>query len=150
MMDACAARSIADIPANCISLKLAVNALANTYSDRGFVSAALNMILTIRDRQPDVPILVVSPVYFPNGETKPNALGMTLQRMRELDQEVVERMQDFGDRHIDYLDGLKIFGPADEHLLDQPAAIHPNAEAQYIMAERFAAEAFGPTGFLKL
>jgi hypothetical protein len=69
--------------------------------------------------------------------------------MRQLDQEIVERMQKFGDRKISYLDGLKIFGPADAHMLDLPAAIHPNAEAQHIMAERFALAAFGPEGFLK-
>ena len=48
-------------------------------------------------------------------------------------------MRHFGDQNIRYLSGLDIFGPADAHLLDPVAHIHPNAEAQYLMADRFVA-----------
>lgn len=148
MMDACAARSMAETPADCISLKLAVNAMGVHYSERTFVSAGLNMVLTIRDRQPDTPILIVSPICFPDGEAS-EAPGLNLQRMRQLDEEIVSRMQHYGDIHIAYLDGLQLFGPDDTHLLDE-SRIHPNAEAQYLIANRFGELAFGPQGFLRV
>lgn len=148
MMDACAARSLAETPAERISLKLAVNALGLHYNERTFVSAGLNMILTIRDQQPDTPILLVSPICFPDGE-EPDKPGLWLQRMRQLDEEIVERMQRYGDTNIAYLDGRQIFGPEDTHLFDE-SNIHPNAQAQYLIAERFSELVFGPSGFLRV
>lgn len=89
VMDACAARSLAETPADRISLKLVVNALGTYYNERTYVSAGLNMLLTIRDKQPDT------------------------------------------------------------HLFDE-SEIHPNAEAQLLIAKRFSELAFGLTGFLRL
>lgn len=148
MMDTAAARTIAETPAAAISLKLAVNAFGN-YDERTFLSAAQALVLAIRDRQPDVPILIVSPVCCPHLETAPSRTGITLQRMRELDEELVARMQAYGHSKIGYLDGLKLFGPDDVQLLHPEGNIHPNAQAQYLIADRFSTQAFAPGGLFQ-
>ncbi|MFW5857865.1 MAG: SGNH/GDSL hydrolase family protein [Planctomycetota bacterium] len=151
-MDCAAARTIAALPVDRISLKLAVNTMCGVYDDRTFVSAAEHMVLTIRDQQPTVPILVVSPFFCRRIETTPNRTGMTLRRMRFLDARLVKRLRACGDPAVHYLDGLRIFGEADEPLFchDGGARIHPNAEAQFRIADRFLRAAFAPGAPLAL
>ena len=89
----------------------------------------------IREKHPETPLVVISPIFSAFRETTPNAVGFTLAAMREEVAEAVKLMADAGDRNIHYVDGLKLFGPDLAHLL--PDELHPDAEGYKIMGENF-------------
>jgi lysophospholipase L1-like esterase len=62
---------------------------------------------------------------------------MTLRRAREIVEDVV-RVR--ADPHLQYLDGLALFGPGDAS--DLPDDLHPNAAGYQRMGERFHQQVF--------
>jgi hypothetical protein len=65
-LDQFAARTIRDLPAELISLKLGINVVnADTMRERAFVPAVHGLLDTIRDGHPDTPIVVISPIICP-------------------------------------------------------------------------------------
>lgn len=164
MLDQFVARSIGDAPGDVISLKLGINIVnGDTMRERTFVPAVHGFLDTIRERRPDTPILVVSPIFCPSAEDAPgptiaqedgtfatipgSALirngCLTLRRIRELLAAIVLTRSEH-DPNLHYLDGLSLFGQDD--LGDLPDLLHPNAAGYRRMGERFAAAAFGPGG----
>lgn len=162
-LDQFAARTIRDLPADVISLKLGINVVtADTMRERTFVPAVHGLLDTIRDGHPDVPIIVISPIVSPPAETHPGptipdtdgrfsaverpaalSLGaLTLARIRELLESIVENRREHGDANLHYLHGYELFGPGD--IADLPDDVHPNAAGYIRMGERFAAAAFSP------
>ncbi len=158
LLDSLVARSIAAVPAGAITLKIGVNIVNHdAMRERAFVAAVHGFLDTIRDRQPEVPVLLVSPLFCGMAETapgptlrevsdgrahfrhppRPAALApgaLTLERIRELLATVVARR---GDRHLHYRSGLDLFGAADAgHLHD---GLHPDADGQRLIAARFTA-----------
>ena len=111
---------------------------------------------TIRERRPDTPIMLISPIYCPSAETRPGptlpggkgkfvtipgfeqirAGCMSLARVREIITEVVESRRQSGDLSLHYLNGLELFGEADK--VDLPDDLHPNPAGYVRMGERFA------------
>ena len=74
---------------------------------------------------------VLTPIYSPPRETSPNAVGFTLAAMREEVAAAVETLRAHGDRHIHYVDGLRLFGSdLAGHLPDE---LHPDAEGYRLM-----------------
>ena len=164
-LDQFAARTIRDLPADLISLKLGINVVnADSMRERAFVPAVHGLLDTIRDGHPDTPILVISPIVCPvaeehPGPTLPTADGrfavidrpaelmlgaLTLSRIRELLEVVVLQRVGAGDTNLYYLHGFELFGPADvDDLLD---GLHPNSVGYRRMGERFAARAFRGDG----
>jgi lysophospholipase L1-like esterase len=57
---------------------------------------------------------------------------------------VAQRAAD--DPNLHHLDGLELYGPADEAELPLPDRLHPDPATHRLIAERFAAKAFGPGG----
>ena len=147
-LDAMAARTIGTLRADAISLKLGVNVHGQaSFSPRSFAQSVLGFILTVRDAHPDVPLLVLSPVYATTRERQENAVGMTIERMRHEIADVVERLRGRGDRGLHYRSGLELLGPGeDEQLAD---AVHPHGDGYELMGRRFADLAFGPEGPLR-
>ncbi len=164
MVDQFVARSIGDTPADAISLKLGINIVnGDTMRERTFVPAVHGFLDTIRERRPDTPILIVSPIFCPSAEDAPGPTipgedgkfttipgsaiirngCLTLRRIRELLEGVVA-VRSAHDPNLHYLDGLSLFGPDD--IDDLPDLLHPNAAGYRRMGERFAASAFGPGG----
>ncbi len=106
-------------------------------------------VQTIRDRHPTTPITIISPILSPEredsavsnipilrGETEPFVGDLTLEQMREIVRDVVERRRQRGDGAIDYLDGRELPGAADvEHL---PDGLHPSPSGYALMRVRFA------------
>jgi len=152
------ARSIRDLPADLISLKLGINVINSAnHTLRTFGPAVHGFIDTIRDGHPDVPILVISPVSCPAHEQNPGPSStgadgkvegqefsrhawigeLTLENIRETLKALVElRAQDDG--KIFYLDGLELFGHKDAPTM--PDGIHPDAAGYRLIAKNFVAK----------
>jgi hypothetical protein len=160
-LDPFAARMIASQPADLISLKLGINIVnGDTMRERTFVPAVHGLLDTIRERHPDTPVLVVTPITCPVAEDNPGptvqddagqvtfverspelAVGaLTLRRIRQLEAEIVAARRAAGDPHLHLLQGPDLFGPDD--LDDLPDGLHPNAAGYARMGERFHELAF--------
>jgi hypothetical protein len=152
------ARTIRDLPAELISLKLGINVVngANLTS-RTFGPAAHGFIDTIRDKHSTTPILVMSPVCCPAHENNPGpseagpdgmVMGqefsrhtwigeLTLCSIREILAELVE-VRAKTDPNIYYLDGLQLFSEIDAPSM--PDGIHPDAGGYRVIAQNFVAK----------
>ncbi len=163
-LDQFVARTIRDEPADVISLKAGINIVnADSLKERTYAPALHGFLDTVREGQPDTPILVASPIICPSAETNPgptvpNADGifetipghesvrpgsLTLQHVRSITETVIDLRQP-NDPNLHYLDGLELFGPADVD--DLPDALHPSPDGYVRIGERFGQIAFGPGG----
>ena len=160
-LDPFVARMIAEQPADLISLKIGINILnADSMRERTFVPAVHGFLDTIRERHPDTPILLITPITCPVAEDHPGptmldetgqcivverpaalALGaLTLRRIRELEAEIVAARRTAGDMNLHLLDGPDLFGSDDVD--DLPDGLHPNPAGYQRMGERFHQMAF--------
>ena len=129
---------IRDMPADFISLKLGINIQGGaSMNGRTFGPSIIGFVRLIREKHPETPIAVISPIISPPRETVTNSVGESLTLMRVQVEEAVTALQDHGDEHVTYVDGLKIFGEesVNEELL--PDDLHPSDEGQKVMAENF-------------
>lgn len=152
-LDGFAARTIAHTPADFISLKLGINiANADSMRERVFIPAVHNLLDTIREKQPETPILLISPVWCPLHENTPGptmvdgqrltsmerpaalAIGaLTLIRIRTILEEIVKKR---ADGNLYFMNGLELFSSADgDHM---PDSLHPDSLGYRLMGERFA------------
>jgi len=135
-LDAMVARMIRDAPADYISMCLGINIQgASSLGPRAFRPAIIGAVQIVREKHPDIPIALMSPICSPPREEKPNAVGFHLQRMREEVQAAAEALQAHGDTQVHYVDGLSVFGADYVHLL--PDALHPDAEGYQVMGKNF-------------
>ncbi|MGW9172260.1 GDSL-type esterase/lipase family protein [Streptomyces decoyicus] len=167
VLDPYVARTIRDVPADLISLKVGINIVSlAAFRLRTFAPAVHGFLDTIRDGHPDTPLLLMSPVSCPAVEETPGpttmgpdgeitalgnpadvaagALSLTVVRA-ELARIVAARQA--RDPHLHYLDGRELLGPDQVH--DLPDGLHPTAAAYRRMGKRFATHAFanhGPFG----
>ena len=162
-LDQCVARTIRDLPTDAISLKLGVNVVnGDTMRERVFVPALHGFLDIVRDGHPATPVLVVTPIIYPVAEDHPGpslsrdgrsavvdrpsdlAYGaLSIGRIRQLIEDVVERRQAAGDTNLHLLDGRKLFGADD--VADLPDGLHPNTAGYRRMGERFARAARSAT-----
>ena len=94
---------------------------------RGFASAAIGFLLTVRDGHPTTPIVVTSPIFGTWRETlgpskaifapdegqtaeNQNQMLMSLQETRSQLKGVVEMLRGRGDSNLHYRDGLELLG----------------------------------------
>jgi hypothetical protein len=163
LLDPFVARTIRDVPADLISLKLGINVVNQDLLRRRALGPAVHGYLdTIRDGHPDTPVRLISPVHCAIHEAVPGptapdmaalaegrlafvAAGdpadvargtLTLEVVREVLAEVVEQR---GDQHLAYVDGLGLYGAADAERLPLPDNLHPDSAAHRLIGERFAA-----------
>jgi hypothetical protein len=150
-----AARTIRDMPAKLISLKLGINVVNNaSYTARTFGPAVHGFIDTIRDAHKTTPILVISPVSCPAHEDNPGPsetsldgmvqgqpfsrhswIGeLTLRGIREILSELVA-VRAATDPNIHYLDGLQLFNH--NEALTMPDGINPDASGYRTIAANF-------------
>ena len=157
-LDPFVARTIRDLPdVDIVSIKTGINIVnMDSMRERVFAPALHGFLDTIREAKPDVPIVVISPIYCPSAETRPgptvpNEQGkfvtidgfeqfrsgsLSLVRIREIIADVVEKRRKAGDPALHYADGLTLFGAEDAH--DLPDDLHPNPAGYQRMGERFA------------
>lgn len=172
LLDPFTARALRDTAADLISVKIGIN-LVNTdlMRLRAFGPAVHGFLDTIREGHPTTPLLVVSPVLCPihedtpgpsapdfssleDGELRFVAAGdpaeraggkLTLNVIRdELARLVKQRAAD--DPNLHYLDGRALYGEPDFAEFPLPDGIHPDADGQRRIGERFAERAFGDGG----
>jgi hypothetical protein len=169
LIDPFTARTMRDTPADLISVKLGINVVnADLMRLRAFGPAVHGFLDTIREGHPDTPLLVVSPIHCPIHEGTPGPAAMdistgsplfhatgdpaevksgklTLNVIRaELARIVAQRAA--SDPNLHYLDGRKLYGPADFDELPLPDHLHPDAATHRRIGERFAGLVFGPDG----
>jgi lysophospholipase L1-like esterase len=153
-LDGFVARSMAELPADLITLKLGINIVnADSMRERAFIPAVHNFLDILRDKLPHTPIIIISSIWCPFHEETPGptmidgallfgkerpaefaAGAMTLQRTREILFEIVNKR---ADENLHFVDGLSLFGELDEPNL--PDKLHPNSAGYRLMGERFAA-----------
>ncbi len=130
------ARLIRDLPADYLSMCVGINIYgAGSLSARTFRAAIISFVQIVREQHPDTPYAVMSPIYSPPRESALNAVGFTLQAMRDEVVAAVDALQAAGDANLHYVNGLDVFGEAYAHLL--PDELHPDAAGYQIMGENF-------------
>jgi len=140
---------IRDLPADIITLKLGINCIGGALAPRTFPGAVMGLVQIIREKRPETPICLVSPIGYPPNETTPNVVGNTIEQMRIDIEEVHARLTARGDRNLHYVNGLKVFGEPElaEYTQDQ---CHPNGDGIELMAENFLSSVMArlpvPTG----
>lgn len=141
-LDAMIARQIRDTPADFLSMCVGINIYGgNTLNLRTFGPSIKGFVQIVREKHPDTPFVLMSPIYGVQRETTPNAVGFTLEAMRIEVEAAANALWANGDNNIHYINGLEIFGQADAHLL--PDDLHPNAEGYRLMGERFTSQVAG-------
>lgn len=153
-LDGFVARTIADLPADFISLKLGINVVnGDSMRERTFIPAVHNFLDTIREKKPTTPLLVISPIICPFHEVnpgptligdsgltsmeRPHALAagaLNLPKIRTILERIVNERDD---QNLYFLNGLELFNENDLHLM--PDLLHPNSEGYRLMGDRFAA-----------
>lgn len=166
------ARTIRDTPADLISVKLGINIVnSDGLRLRSFTPAVHGFLDTIRDGHPDTPLLVVSPILCPIHEDTPGPTGWDLEALAsgqlrftatgnpdeipagkltlsvirtELARILTQRAA--SDPNLHHLDGLELYGEADNAAHPLPDDLHPDAATHELMATRFTDHAFAPKG----
>ncbi|HEV7213729.1 MAG TPA: SGNH/GDSL hydrolase family protein [Chloroflexota bacterium] len=135
-LDSMIARMMRDRPAEYLSMCVGINIYGGgSLGPRAFGQAIIGSVLIVREKHPATPLAVMSPIYSPPRETTQNAVGFTLQAMREEVAAAVEAVRAHGDANTHYVDGLCIFGPeAADKLPDQ---LHPDAEGYQLMGRNY-------------
>lgn len=152
-IDGFVARTIANTPADFISLKLGINVVnGDSMRERTFISAVHNFLDVIRDQHVTTPILIISPIFCPFHEENPGptligesgftsmerpealaAGALNLPKIREILEQIVH---DRTDDNLYFMNGLKLFNEGDIRLM--PDLLHPNSAGYRLMGERFA------------
>jgi lysophospholipase L1-like esterase len=156
-LDQFVARTIRDLPADVITLKLGINLVnADSMRERTFVPAVHGFLDTIREGHPTTPIVVISPIICPVAESRPGPTfvddagqfvvptdrpstmfegALTLERIREL-LETIVAVRQATDSNLRYVNGLELFGPDDVVSPGLPDGLHPDAAGYRLMGER--------------
>jgi hypothetical protein len=138
-LDSMVARMMRTLPATYLSMCVGINIYgAASLGLRAFRSAIVGFVKIVREGHPDAPFAVLSPIWSPPRETVPNAVGFTLEGMRQEVALAVESLRAHGDTNVHYVDGLRVFGPdLESHL---PDALHPDAAGYIALGHNFARE----------
>ncbi|TGO04607.1 GDSL-type esterase/lipase family protein [Serinibacter arcticus] len=166
LVDPALARVIRDASADVISLAFGINVVNLDGMRRRTLLAAVHGFLdTVRDGHPTAPILLITPLhceihertpgpggidpaalatgrlrFLATGTTGDTALGrLTLEAVREVLADVVAHRAD--DPHLHLLDGLELYGAADERAAPLPDGLHPDTATHHLIAWRFVEHA---------
>lgn len=133
-LDAAARRSIERRPADLISLCMGINIWgAADFHGRTLAGQVAEFVRGIRAAQPDASMVVFSPILAPAREGVRNAVGLTLDDIREL----VEKGASAVDG-VTVVDGRELWSreEAERLLADE---VHPGADGYRLLGDRFGA-----------
>jgi len=135
-LDAMVGMVIADLPADYITLKLGINTIGGTLAARTYPAATVGLVQIIRQRHPETPMALVSPMGYPPHETAPNAVSYTIGGMRRDMEDVYQRLTGLGDDHLIYVNGLEVFSLEliARYTTDQ---CHPDGDGIEVQADCF-------------
>lgn len=138
-LDAMIARQMRDTPADFLSMCVGINIYGGgTLNLRTFGPSIMGFVQIVREKHPDTTLVLMSPIYGVHREEELNAVGFTLQAMREEVAAAANKLWALGDTNIHLVNGLEILGADSAHLL--PDDLHPNGEGYRLMGERFVAQ----------
>ncbi|ROS78940.1 GDSL-type esterase/lipase family protein [Cellulomonas sp. PhB143] len=161
MLDQFVARIIGDLDADLISVKVGINLVnGDVMRVRGFRPALHGFVDTIRDRHPDTPIVLASPIFcepvehaagptiddptkdygwcVAGGTAQDVAAGkLSLAVVREEIAAIVDQ-RGTDDPNLTYVDGLGLYGPDDARAHTLPDNLHPGPDVQRMIGERWA------------
>ncbi|TCC51477.1 hypothetical protein E0H73_40875 [Kribbella pittospori] len=137
-LDPVIARTIRRTPAELISLCLGINIYGKaTFNRRSLRPHVAGFIHTIRDQQPETPIVVTTAIRSPKVDGNRNAAGMTLAEIRGEVAEAVHALACVGDDNLHLVDGLLLLSTDEaEQLL--PDGVHPSPDGYHLLADRLA------------
>lgn len=164
LLDPFTARTMRDLPAEVISIKIGINLVnLDLMRLRAFGPAVEGFLDTVREGHPETPLLVVSPIFCPIHEETPGPGGFDMVALAEgrlsflatgnrediaagkltlsvirthLEAIVTRRSRD--DKNLHYLDGRQLYGAEDNRRLPLPDQLHPDAETHLLIGTRFA------------
>ena len=137
-LDPIAAETIAQTPADLISLCVGINSYnAAVFSERSYGPALQGFLKAVRRAHPAVPLVVITPVLSLPREDKVNAVGWTLADYRQATADVVRYLQAQGDSRLHLVDGATVL-TAQEALDRLPDTLHPDTEGYALMAQRLS------------
>ncbi len=130
------AEHVADLDADIITISHGTNCWIRTAHSAGMVREGIVAFLEIvRQKHPETPIVVVSPIARPDAEATPNPLGATLEHIRDaLEEAVRERIASSGDVNLDLLPGRHLV-----HESQLGDGIHPNDDGHRALADAIGA-----------
>ena len=132
-LDPLVATVVRDSDADLISLCLGINIYgAGSLNERTFAPGILGFVRIIREKHPETPLVLMSPIYSCDREQTLNSAGFSLVAMRSEVERAARLMQDRGDGNIHYVDGLDVLGEAQAAYLEDE--LHPNSEGYGFMA----------------
>lgn len=145
-LDAQVARMIRDQPADYLSICAGINIYGSSSLNlRSFGPALVGFVQILREKHPETPLALISPIFGTKRETETNRMDLTLVDYRQCVREMAELLLQEGDANVHYVDGLDLLDQTYAHLM--PDGLHPNAEGYKIMARNFldnaATELFG-------
>jgi hypothetical protein len=136
VLDIMIARVMRDTPANFLSMEIGPNIYGyNALNERSFRSSVQAFVQIVREGHPDTPYVLMSPIYYPIGETVTNKAGLTMRMMRAELAAAAETLRARGDKNFYFVDGLTILGP--EHAALLPDNCHPSPEGYAVWGENF-------------
>jgi hypothetical protein len=165
LLDPFVARTMRGTAADLISVKVGINLVnLDLMRRRAFGPALHGFLDTIRDEHPEVPLLVVSPIYCGIHETTPGpsmpvlddgsprfraagdpdgaAAGqLTLTVIREEMRSIVEHRRTT-DSDLHHLDGLELYNAEDVDAHPLPDELHPDPATHELIGTRFAERTF--------
>ena len=142
-LDPMIAQLIRGLPADFITICAGINIYgAASLGPRAFGPAIIGTVRTIRECHPETPLALISPIFSSSRETTVNAVGFTLESMREEVRLQVETLCAAGDSRVFYVDGLTVFGPELAEYL--PDDLHPDAKGYQILGANFLREVIPP------
>lgn len=168
MLDQFTARAIRERQADVVSVKIGINLVnADVLRQRAFAPAVHGFLDTIRDGHPDVPLIVIGPLYCPIHESTPGPGSFDTAALAQgkvrfiatgdpeeaaVDGNPLGRLtltyirEQLGriverrrelDGNLTYVDGLVLYGPGDVDRHPLPDNLHPDGATHRLIASRF-------------
>ena len=129
----------ASLCADVIVLAYGVNTFGSSYEEpRAFERTYDTFLAILRWHQPEVPILMVTPLFHTSEFEQTTRGGAKLEEYRRVIREVVYRRQSFGDANLILLEGHGLIGPGQGDLLADH--VHPNDAGFAEMADGLGAQ----------